>query len=133
MNSDDTPITDADAAFERRTRELLSASAEALDGHTRSRLTEARFAALGELEKRSSMPRFRVPGRWLPAGALAAAAVLSLAVFIVRPPGSPSAQLADVSPVEDAEILASNDEPDLYADDADFYEWAESEPGSGPG
>ena len=133
MNSDDTPMTEAEVALERRARELLAASTEALDGRTRSRLTEARFAALAELGKRSSLQRFRVPGRWLPAGALAAAAVLSLAVLIARPPGSPGAPLADVSPVEDAEILASNDEPDLYADDADFYEWAESEPGSGPG
>ena len=133
MNRDDTPMTDADAAFERRARELMSASTEALDGRTRSRLTEARFAALAELEKRSSLPRFRVPGRWLPAGALAAAAVLSLAVFIARPLGTPGNPLAEVSAVEDAELLASNDEPELYADDADFYEWAESEPGSGPG
>ena len=133
MNRDDTPMTDADAAFERRARELMSASTEALDGRTRSRLTEARFAALAELEKRSSLPRFRVPGRWLPAGALAAAAVLSVAVFIARPLGTQGTPLAEVSAVEDAEILASNDEPEFYADDADFYEWAESEPGSGPG
>lgn len=133
MNRDDTPMTDADAAFERRARELMTSSSGALDGQTRSRLTAARFAALAELEKRSSLPRFRVPGRWLPAGALAAAAVLCLAVFIARPTGTASPQLAEVSPVEDAEILASNDEPELYADDADFYEWAESEPGSGPG
>ncbi len=133
MNSADTPPTDADAAFERQTRELLTASTEALDGQTRSRLTQARFAALAEVEKRTSRPPFRVPGRWLPAGAVAGAAILALAVFIARPPGSPGVPLADVSPVEDAEILASNDEPELYADDADFYEWAESEPGSGPG
>jgi hypothetical protein len=133
MNHDETPLTDADAAFERQARERLAASTEALDGRTRSRLTEARFAALAELQKRSSRPQFRVPGRWLPAGALAGAAILALAVLIARPPGLPGGPVAEVSPVEDAEILASNDEPELYADDADFYEWAESEPGSGPG
>ena len=132
MNSDDTPTTDAEATFERRARELLGSSAESLDGRTRSRLTAARFAALGELDKRPAFPLFRVPGRWLPAGALAAAAVLALAVLIARPSGPPGAALAEVSPVEDAEILAANDEPELYADDADFYEWAESDT-AGPG
>jgi hypothetical protein len=65
-----------------------------------------------------------VPGRWLPAGALAAAAVLAVAVWVAQPPANPGMQLADTMVAEDGEILASSDGPELYADDADFYEWA---------
>lgn len=132
MNPDDAPMTEADAAFERRARELLNSSIDSLDGRTRSRLTQARFAALGELGKRPGLSHFRVPGRWLPAGALAAAAVLAFAVFLARPTGAPTAALAEVSSPEDAEILAANDEPELYQDDADFYEWADTD-SAGPG
>ena len=124
MNREDLTLTGQDAEFERRAQALLRESAEALDGRVRSRLTQARFAALGALEAREGAPRFRVPGRWLPAGALAAAAVLAFAVWLAQPAGTPNAVLAEASPVEDAELLASNDGIDLYTDDADFYEWA---------
>jgi hypothetical protein len=129
----DEQLTESDRAFERRASELLRASTESLDGRARSRLTAARFVALGKLEKRASAPRFRVPGAWLPGGALAAAAVLAVAVWVAQPSGLPSATVAEISPVEDAEILASNDEPELYADDPEFYEWAGSDQTGGPG
>jgi hypothetical protein len=130
MNDEAGPLHGPDAgrgagAFERRAGELLAASAERLDGGTRSRLAQARHVALAELEG----PRagaFRVPGFWLPAGTIAAATLLALAVWL-RTPSPDALTLAaggtDVSPVEDLAILASADEPDLYAEDADFYEW----------
>ncbi len=133
MNREDE-LTPMDAAFEQRAGALLRAGTDALDGRVRSRLTQARFAALGELERRASAPRFRIPGAWLPAGALAAAAVLAIAVWVAQPAGPPAAALAEVSAVEDAELLASNDGPELYAEDADFYELAGSDdPSGGPG
>lgn len=115
-----------DAAFERRASELLVDSVEQLDGRVRSRLTQARHAALAELEQRRSRS-FRVPGFWLPAGAVTAATVLALAVWLRAP--SPEAVTAaatgaEVSAVEDIAILAAADEPELYAEDPDFYEWA---------
>ena len=64
---------------------------------------------------------------------LALPTLLGVAVLIARPTGGPATAVAEPSPVEDAEILASNDGPELYADDPDFYEWAESEPNGGPG
>jgi len=133
MNSENDLPTAADLAFEERARTLLTGSTEAIDGRLRSRLTTARFAALAELEKRAAEPRFRVPGGWLPAGALAAAAVLAIAVWVAQPSANPGAQLAEASAVEDADILASNEGPELYADDADFYEWAGSDPSGGTG
>ena len=42
--SDPTP-------FEKRTKEILEESTARLDGRTRSRLTQARHAALGQLER----------------------------------------------------------------------------------
>jgi hypothetical protein len=124
--------TGDDSGFERRTRERLVDSAEALDGRTRSRLTAARHAALAELKAPGAAPAFRVPGIWLPLGTVAAAAVLAVLVYVERP--HPSAVVAESGAVEDIEILASNDGPDLYAEDPEFYEWATgdaSEPGRG--
>jgi hypothetical protein len=116
----------ADEAFERRASELLVDSAEHVDARVRSRLTQARHAALAELEQRRTQT-FRVPSFWLPVGSVAAATVLALAVWLRTP--SPeavtvAAAVADVSAVEDIAILAAADEPDLYAEEADFYEWA---------
>ena len=114
-------------ALERHSRELLRASADAVDGRIRSRLNQARHAALAELAASAGTRPFRIPGRWLPAGALAGAAALALAVWIARPVAGPGAPLADAIVAEDVEMLASGEGPDLYADDADFYEWAGSD------
>jgi hypothetical protein len=117
--------------FERRARERLLESAERLDGATRSRLTQARHAALEELEQGRGRA-FRRPALLVPAGALAAGVVAAL-VWVGQPgrPGAVGAAgtagapvVAEVAAVEDLELLAANDEPELYADDAAFYEWA---------
>jgi len=104
--------------MESRARELFDESVEALDGRTRSRLTQARHAALAELGRR------RVPaGAWLPAGALAAAAVLAVALWSgpgaeVRPPPVFAAAPADI------ELLTVADDLDMLGEDAEFYAWA---------
>jgi hypothetical protein len=116
--------------LERHSRTRLRASAEALEVQVQSRLTRARHAALGELPERGGV-RFRVPGVWLPTGALAAAAVLAVAVWLAQPAGNPGGALAEASPVEDVEILASNDGPELVAEDAEFYEWAGADAADG--
>jgi len=121
MNPNRPDENDGLDALERHSRELLRTSADALDARVQSRLNQARHAAIAEL---GTARPFRVPGRWLPAGALAGAAVLALAVWIARPVAGPGAPLADAIVAEDVEMLASNDGPELYADDADFYEWA---------
>ena len=110
--------------FEKLTKEVLEESAARLDGRTRSRLTQARHAALAE---------FAQPARnwwrsYVPAGAAAAAAVL--AVVIWSGPFGGKAQVAQVaSPVEDLELLADADAPDFVDDgvDLEFYEWAAGE------
>jgi len=109
----------AESELERRTRELLLESAEALPGAVRSRLTQARHAALSA---RSTPMRYRLQ-RWVPAGAMAAAALTLLVVFVPRHhvvagPGVGAS-------IEDIDLLTS-DVPLTGDQDVDyeFYEWA---------
>ena len=120
--SERTGPEDGDQEFARRARAVFAASAQRLDAGRVARLAEARRVALAEHGQR----RFRVPGFWLPAGALAAAAALAIAVFMTNPVQH-ATLVAEASPVEDAELLASNDGLDMYAEDPEFYEWAGSD------
>jgi hypothetical protein len=105
--------------FEKRTREVLDESAARLDGRTLSRLTQARHAALGRLER----PGRRRWNLFVPAGAAAAAAVLAAVMWI----GGPKA-VVEPGTVDDMEMLADSDAP-VFAegDDLEFYEWAADE------
>jgi negative regulator of sigma E activity len=112
------------SSFEKRTQEILEESAGRLDGHTRSRLTQARHAALEQL----AQPARHWWRSYVPAGAAAAVAVL--AVVIWSGPLSDNTRAAQVaSPVEDIELLADADAPDFVDDgeDLEFYEWAAGE------
>jgi hypothetical protein len=110
--------------FARRTRELLEDSAGNVGAHARSRLTQARHAAL---EQRGA----KYPAgwqRWLPAGATAAA-VLAMVLIFGRDPATPVPQLAAGSGTEDLELLADTDALAIAQEqdvDYDFYEWAVS-------
>jgi hypothetical protein len=105
--------------FEKRTREVLDESAGRLDGRTRSRLTQARHAALAQLEQ----PQRHWWRSFVPAGAAAAVAVLAVVIWS----GSPEQPLA--GPGDDMELLADADAPDFVNDgeDLEFYEWAAGE------
>lgn len=104
--------------FEKRTREVLEESTGRLDGRTLSRLTQARHAALDQLQQ-------PVRRRWsffIPAGAAAAVAVLAVVMWSGPPTGVPA------SPVDDMEMLADADAPDFAeGEDLEFYEWAAGE------
>jgi len=106
--------------FEKRTQEVLEESVGRLDGRTRSRLTQARHAALAQLEQ----PARHWWRSYVPAGAAAAVAVL--AVFMWSGPG---VQSPVANPDEDMELLADADAPDFVDDseDLEFYEWAAGE------
>ena len=110
--------------FEKRTKEALEESAGRLAGHTRSRLTQARHAALAQL----AQPARHWWRSYVPAGAAAAVAVLAVVIWSGRLTDmTQSAQVA--SPVEDMELLADADAPDFVDDgeDLEFYEWAAGE------
>ena len=104
--------------FEKRTQEVLEESTARLDGRTQSRLTQARHAALAQLEN----PARNWWRSYVPAGAAAAVAVLAVVIW-----SGPTPPVA--SPVEDMEILADAEAPDFVedAEDLEFYEWAAGE------
>ena len=119
--------------FEARCHEALAARVESVDGRASSRLSRARQAAVAELVASRDSRQFRVPGFWLPGSVLAGAAALALAVWIAHPGNVPQPALAEATPLEDAEMLSSSEEPDLYQDDADFYDWAGGDTAAGAG
>jgi hypothetical protein len=109
--------------FEKRTQEVLAESTARLDGRTLSRLTQARHAALDQLQQ----PARHWWRSFVPAGAAAAVAILAVVMW----PGGPGIGTKGpvASPVEDIELLADADAPDFVDDgeDLEFYEWAAGE------
>jgi hypothetical protein len=105
--------------LEKRTREVLEESVARLDGRTLSRLTQARHAALDQLQQ----PVRRAWSRFVPAGAAAAVAVLAVVMW-----SGPDKPMVESSPVDDVDMLADSDAP-VFAegDDLEFYEWAADE------
>jgi hypothetical protein len=123
-----------DRQFELRTRAVLEESVERLDGRTRSRLNQARQRAIEEYAARSVSPwrRWFSAGSLLPAGAVAAAALVAVTLWNA-PRG------VDTDPVMvRGEVTAAFEDLELLADggafveggeavDLDFYEWAAAE------
>jgi negative regulator of sigma E activity len=109
--------------FEKRTQEVLEESAGRLDGRTRSRLTQARHAALAQL----AQPSRHWWRAYVPAGAAAAVAVLAVVIWSGGPMGPPNTPVAN--PVDDLELLADVEAQDFVDDgeDLEFYEWAAGE------
>jgi hypothetical protein len=119
--------------LEQRTRALLLESADRLPGSVRSRLTQARHAALTAHASQGGWSPFR---RLAPAGALAG---VVLALFVVLAPhgtSTPRVVVASASPsMEDIDMFTDSDAVPLNTDqdvDFDFYEWAANEAAGGP-
>jgi hypothetical protein len=111
--------------FERRTRETLEASVTRLDGRIRSRLTQARHAALDEARRRRGFGGRDGWRSWMPAGALAAAVLVAMLLWTGRSGTSlaPNGELA--ASFEDIELLADGEAFELAeGQDFEFYEWA---------
>lgn len=109
--------------LERRAQELFRETTAELDGHIRSKLTQARHAALTAAQ---------APGaRWrhwrLPAAGFATAALAALLFLNVR---TPKPMNPETPAVDDMEIIASADNLDLL-EDVDFYAWLDTEPDAG--
>jgi len=120
--------------FERQLQTLLKESVRRVDGRARSRLNQARQAAIAEAARRS---HWRVPLRavewlrpralWMPAtGAVAAAVLVAFVLWPHVPQGYPAAVEANHTTVEDLDLLADRDGMDLMqgGGDGQFYEWA---------
>jgi hypothetical protein len=102
-----------DARLEQRSKSLLEQSANELDASTRSKLTQARHAALEELSRSRRNPAWR----WAPVAAMVAVA----AILVTIPardgsrPESPALLLEDFDLVADAENLELMQEVEFYA------------------
>jgi hypothetical protein len=124
-------------SFEERAKALFHDSVDGLDFALRSRLTQARNAAM-EAAASSRRPWFARFGVWSPAAGVTAAAVLGAFLWLGSPLGQHAVTLADgQSNLEDLEIVASSDEGsgdamDMLQDDIEFYDWAEKAANSEP-
>jgi hypothetical protein len=126
-------------AFEMRSRALFQDSVDGLDMRIRSRLTQARSAAL-EAASESRRPWLFGWKMWAPAAGVTAAAILGLGLWIGSPIGHQGATLANAniqSNLEDLDLVASTDEGsadamDMLQNDIDFYDFADKAANSGP-
>jgi hypothetical protein len=124
-------------SFEERAKALFNDSVEGLDFATRSRLTQARNAAI-EAASASRRPWFFRIGVLTPAAGVTAAAILGVFLWSGSPLGQHAATVADgQSNFEDLELVASADEGsgdamDMLQDDIEFYDWAEKAANPGP-
>jgi len=124
-------------AFEERSRALFHDSVDGVDMRIRSRLTQARHAAIAAASA-SRRPWFSRIGMWTPAAGVTAAAVLGAMLWLGSPLDQHAVTVADgQSNLEDLDIVASSDESsgdamDMLQDDIEFYDWADKTANSGP-
>ncbi len=118
MSPKNEPLTE----FERKARELLEESVSRIDGRIRSRLNQARHAALAAAGARR-------PAWWrsltvMPtAGAAAAALLLAVVLWHRQPSGEPP--VLEAQHAEDMDLLADSEALELLDGwDGPFYEWA---------
>jgi hypothetical protein len=120
MSTNEEPMS----AFERRAREVLLESVTRIDARTRSRLNQARHAALERARPRRG-------GTWLKLGLMPATGAVAVAVLValVMIRQAPRPQVEGAQPnVEVLDLLADEDGLNLMEDeDHGFYEWAVAE------
>jgi hypothetical protein len=118
--------------LERNAKLVLEESVRRIDARTRSRLNQARHAALAAAGTR--------PRAWwasftlMPAAGAVAAALLVAVVLWHREPArtAPVALDAPHAAVEDMDLLTDNDSIDLMEGwDGSFYEWAAAQSDAG--
>jgi hypothetical protein len=127
------------ADFERQLRSLLEESVQRVGGHARSRLNQARHAALAEaarsrrwrLALRAST-WLRLHRLWMPAaGAVAAAVLVGFVLWPHAPQAYPGAE-PNPAAVEDLDLIADREGMDLMqSGDGQFYEWAMAQTDAG--
>jgi hypothetical protein len=118
--------------FEKRTRALLEESVTRIDGRIRSRLNQARHAALAEVERARRTPWWR-SFAFAPAAGLVAVVLLAVVLWAPRP--GQMVPIADgaSNAVEDLDLVADGETFDLIQQgDGGFYEWAVAQADAGP-
>jgi hypothetical protein len=127
-----SPVDEDLTQFERNARAILEESARRIDARTRSRLNQARHAALAAAgtRRRAWWAGFTL----MPAaGAVAAALLVAVVLWHREPAGTEPLALDGQHPaVEDMELLTDNDSIDLMEEwDGSFYEWAAAQSDGG--
>ena len=119
-----SPADESLTPFERNVRAALDQSVQRIDGRTRSRLNQARHAALAA----AAQPRrgFLRGFTLMPAaGAAAAAVVVAVTLWHHQPAGDATGVEGQRVAVEDMDLLADSEALDLVEQgDGSFYEWA---------
>ena len=120
MSPAEEPLT----PFERNARAVLAEGVQRIDARTRSRLNQARQAALAEAARprRSFLRGFSM----MPvAGAAAAAVLVAVTLWHHQPAGDTSGGEGSHLAVEDMDLLADSEALELVEQgDGTFYEWA---------
>jgi hypothetical protein len=121
-----SPVTEPLTDFERNARALLTESVSRIDARTRSRLNQARQAALEAAGARRRPFWWRSVALMPAAGAVTAALLVAVVLWHREPGGlemlTPEGQR---SAVEDLDLLADSDALELVeGGDGSFYEWA---------
>lgn len=117
--------------FEKRTRVVLEEGVSRVDGRIRSRLNQARQAALNAVPSRRRS--FFGERQWLPLSGAVAAALLVAIVMWTRMPDPTLPVVADSGQTtfDDLDLLADADALDLIEEDDDaFFEWAAAQEAS---
>jgi hypothetical protein len=130
-----------DSVLEHRSRALFQDSVDGMDFATRSRLTQARHAALAAAAGAKKRPRFLRMPMWKPVAGVAAAAVLGVALWFGPLSGNlsghPGVTNDSQTNLEDLDIVASSDPGsgdaiEMLQDDLDFYDFADKAASAGP-
>jgi len=119
-----SPLTEPLTEFERNARRVLEESVSRIDTRTRSRLNQARQAAL---EAAGAQPRAWRSFTFMPAVGAAVAAALVAVMLWHREAARVELPLFEgrAPAVEDLDLLADGDALDLMEGwDGPFYEWA---------
>ena len=119
-----TAKPDSHSEFEQHTRQLLEESVMRIDGRVRSRLTQARFAAVEEA-RRGRRPFWRALTLFPAAGTVAAALMVAIVLWTGRADqGLPIADAPNAT-MDDIDLLADAEAFELVEEwDGAFYEWA---------
>jgi len=123
-----SPVNETATEFERNARVVLERSLSRIDARTRSRLNQARQAALEAVSRRH--PLWLRGTTLMPATGAVTAALLLAVVLWHREPAGVEMPLPEAqgSSMEDIDLLADSEALDLLEGwDGPFYEWAASQ------
>jgi hypothetical protein len=129
MNADDPK-----SQFEQNAQALLGESVTRTSGRVRSRLNQARHAAVAEIQAARPRSFWRMPLVMGPAGGVAAAALVAVLLIYRSGDHGLGANVGGQAGYEDIELLSDKDGLDLLENyDGSFYEWAASQDDEGDG